>query len=197
MHGALNWINVMTYDYHGAWDGATGHNAPLAGGAPDLTTTIREYLALGVPREKLVLGFATYARSFGAVERAEPGAPSTQPGPDGPCGPESLTAAQAAEWVEKGRFVGYWDEVAAVPYAYSASERAWVSYDDARSYAAKLELLERERLGGAMFWAIDLDDVARGYPLIRQVSEALAARRGRASADESARFREAEALAAP
>ena len=25
----LDWIAVMAYDYHGAWDKATGHNAPM------------------------------------------------------------------------------------------------------------------------------------------------------------------------
>ena len=25
----LDWINVMTYDYHGQWDKKTGHVAPM------------------------------------------------------------------------------------------------------------------------------------------------------------------------
>ena len=25
----LDWINVMTYDYHGQWDKQTGHVAPM------------------------------------------------------------------------------------------------------------------------------------------------------------------------
>lgn len=182
MQAALNWINVMTYDYHGAWDQATGHNAPIAGGAPDITTSLAQYKEIGVPASKIVLGFATYARAFGAVDAASPGSPSTVPGPDGPCGKDSLTAAQAAGWVSSGRFTGYWDDVAQVPYAYSPSERAWVSYDDARSYEKKLELLRREGLAGAMFWAIDLDDVRAGYPLIRQVSESLGVSEARAAA---------------
>lgn len=31
----LDFINVMTYDFHGNWDGVTGHNSPLYKRAQD------------------------------------------------------------------------------------------------------------------------------------------------------------------
>ena len=31
----LDWINVMTYDYHGHWDKKTGHVAPFYGRPDD------------------------------------------------------------------------------------------------------------------------------------------------------------------
>lgn len=31
----LDFINVMTYDFHGAWDPMTAHNSPLYQGAAD------------------------------------------------------------------------------------------------------------------------------------------------------------------
>jgi chitinase len=35
----LDWIAVMTYDYHGQWDKKTGHNAPFFGRPDDWEPT--------------------------------------------------------------------------------------------------------------------------------------------------------------
>ena len=32
---SLDFINVMTYDFHGTWERVTGHNSPLFRGAQD------------------------------------------------------------------------------------------------------------------------------------------------------------------
>lgn len=171
IHEPLDWINLMTYDYHGDWDKKTGANAPLIDQGADIEESIAAYVAAGTPRGKLVLGFATYARGFGGVESATPGSPASLPGPEGPCGKDSLMVHHVADWVKTGRYQETWDVVTQTPYAYSKKEKAWITYENAKSYGIKLDFLKREKLGGAMFWAIDLDDVAHGYPLIRQVSE--------------------------
>ena len=42
------------------------------------------------------------------------------------------------------------------PYAYKGNQ--WVSYDDAAMIKFKSEYVKKMRLGGAMIWALDLDD---------------------------------------
>ncbi|RXG53489.1 putative chitinase 3, partial [Armadillidium vulgare] len=42
------------------------------------------------------------------------------------------------------------------PYAYSGNQ--WVSYDDAAMVQTKSEYILSKGLGGAMIWALDLDD---------------------------------------
>ncbi|MCH2108826.1 MAG: glycoside hydrolase family 18 protein [Polyangiaceae bacterium] len=176
IHEALNWINVMTYDYHGNWDKKTGANAPLGGGEPDIPSTIAMYKAAGVPADKIVLGFATYARGWGGVEEAKPGADGPEPGPSGACGKDSLKASEVEDWVNKGVYTSSWDEGSQTPFAYDAEKKFYVSYENQRSVDAKLDYLEAEGLRGGMFWAIDLDDTKKGYPLIRQVSERVLAK---------------------
>ncbi|TPG44298.1 chitinase, partial [Rhodanobacter glycinis] len=64
----LDFINVMTYDYHGHWEDATGHNSPLYPSPVDsgshvhhnINSTVSYWLALEAPAEKLLLGFPTY-----------------------------------------------------------------------------------------------------------------------------------------
>jgi GH18 family chitinase len=68
----LDFISIMSYDYHGSWDKKAGHNSPLFESqhdSPDdkrLTVdwTVRLYLTLGVPAEKLIVGIPYYGRSF-------------------------------------------------------------------------------------------------------------------------------------
>ena len=63
------------------------------------------------------------------------------------------------------------------PYAYKNNE--WVSFDDIDTIAQKIELLKKYRLGGAMIWALDLDDFngqctdGINYPLLKVVNKRL------------------------
>jgi chitinase len=72
---SLDWINVMSYDFHGPWDRRTNFNSPFApsrsdptrsgqGQYEDTTGTISLYSALGVPADKLVVGVPFYARQY-------------------------------------------------------------------------------------------------------------------------------------
>ncbi len=173
IHEPLDWINVMTYDYHGDWDKKIGDNAPLVDSGRDVEETVAAYVALGVPRTKIVMGLPTYARGFGGVKKDEKGASAPLTGPDSPCGKDSLSSHHVQAWIQAGRYARVWDAMTQTPHAYDKKNGFWISYDDEISYTKKLEFLERERLGGGMFWAIDQDDVKNGFPLIRQVSKQL------------------------
>ncbi|KAJ1972962.1 hypothetical protein H4R35_004384, partial [Dimargaris xerosporica] len=75
----VDFFNVMTYDFKGPWSQQTGHQACLTPAANDPTTSIwtsiNEYLAGGVPPNKIVLGVPFYGRGFANVA-ASPDNPS-------------------------------------------------------------------------------------------------------------------------
>lgn len=70
-----------------------------------------------------------------------------------------------------------WIEDQKVPYAYKDTE--WVGYDNIRNYKYKVDFLKENNFGGAMVWAIDLDDFLGSfcnegkYPLILELQSLL------------------------
>jgi chitinase len=170
-----DWINLMTYDFAGDWDPTTGMNAPNAKGGPGVQTSIANYLAAGVPPEKLVLGMPTYGHTFAGVETDKPKSPHKGKGPKARCTsePGSIAYFEVEEMLKAGQLKRYWDDETATPYAYDPKTKMWVTYDDPESFKKKLDVLQEKKLAGAMFWAIDLDDYKGGYPLISTVKNRL------------------------
>ena len=66
----LDWIAVMSYDYHGHWDKKTGHVSPFYHHPDDeyfyfnTNYTINYWIEKGSPRSKLVMGMPLYGQSF-------------------------------------------------------------------------------------------------------------------------------------
>ena len=76
----VDWINLLTFDYHGSWDGWTDFNSPFSldplepavgGGAIqsawNTKGTVDYYLANGVPAGKLVVGVPLYGKRYVGV----------------------------------------------------------------------------------------------------------------------------------
>jgi chitinase len=71
MGAVLDFVNIMGYDFSGAWDANTGHQANLyvSNSCPSCTPfsvqqVIDDYTNSGIPSEKLVLGMPLYGRAF-------------------------------------------------------------------------------------------------------------------------------------
>ncbi|XP_066481845.1 acidic mammalian chitinase-like [Tiliqua scincoides] len=182
----LDIISVMTYDFHGDWDTTTGCNSPLYAGSQWCEVDIfnckyaMEYWRnKGAPAEKLLMGFPTYGRSF---RLSNPGsthlcAPVSGAGP-----PASYTGA-AGYWAyfEVCDFIKdaqvEWLDEQKCPYAYKGD--VWVTYDNIYSYRCKVKYVKETKFGGAMVWAIDLDDYLGifcnegKYPLISELKRLL------------------------
>jgi chitinase len=186
---SFDWLNVMSYDFHGAFDDpvkvGTGVNAPLVqdstpNGPFSLKNTVEAYLQAGIPKEKIVLGMPTYGRSFivssplTATDNGY-GKPFRDAGPAGPATqvPGVLAYYEILAQLANGNLVKQWDNATLTPYAYSSQTGEWVSYDDTDSLAYKVSYVLEQGLGGAMVWSIDDDDFSNGFPLFNSIKSVL------------------------
>uniref|UniRef100_A0A8C6PGN3 chitinase n=1 Tax=Nothobranchius furzeri TaxID=105023 RepID=A0A8C6PGN3_NOTFU len=163
----LDFINVMTYDFHGTWEQFTGHNSPLFRGSEDFGDLIyfnvdyamKYWRDNGTPLEKLRMGFPAYGRTFRLTSsNTGVGAPASGPASAGPFTREAgFWAYYEVCTFLQGTTINWIDDQK-VPYAFKNSE--WVGFDNKESYEIKVRYLQEQKYGGAFVWALDLDDFA-------------------------------------
>ncbi|XP_058158931.1 acidic mammalian chitinase-like [Dasypus novemcinctus] len=182
----LDFISVMTYDFHGGWDTVTGHNSPLHQGSSDhgdfiyfnTEFAMKYWRDNGVPAEKLIMGFPTYGRTMRlTTSDTSVGAPISGPGSIGTYTREAGFWAYYEICTFLPEATTSWIEDQKVPYAYKGNE--WVGFDNIESYEHKVAFLKANQFGGAMVWALDLDDFLGNfcsegpYPLISKIKSLL------------------------
>ena len=185
IHPLLDWINLMSYDFHGPWgDPFTGHNAALHADpqnpAPEpgrssfnVATAVEHYLALGVPRDKLHVGMPFYGRGFAGVQGGSNGMYGTYTAPSSPGTWENGVYDYSdldSNYVNTNGYVRYWNDSARVPWLHNAAQGVFISYDDERSLREKAWLVQAAGLGGAMFWEFSCD---RNFELLGVLDEVL------------------------
>ena len=157
MTTSLDWVSVMTYDFHTGGTRA-GFNAALynhddpSNPKLNLHDAVQAILAKGVPRNKLVAGVPFYGRGWRGVESSavwSTGTGSLQVG-----GYNTI----AETLLKMPGYVRYWDDVAKVPWLYNADTKEWISYDDPQSMRLKGEYIAAQNLSGAMFWELSNDN---------------------------------------
>jgi chitinase len=164
IHQHLDWINVMTYDFHGSWDTTTGFNAPLASAPGDPTPTFNVSSALdawldgGTPPDKLTMGVPFYGRGWSGVEPDNAGLFQPATGAStGTYEPGVLDwhdlAASYIPTMER-----HYSEEAQVPWLHDPETGTMITYDDPESLRAKLATVNELGLGGVMFWELSGDD---------------------------------------
>jgi chitinase len=157
MAASLDWINVMTYDFHSGGSRA-GFNAALynhddpSNPRLNLHDAVQAILAKGVPRGKLVAGVPFYGRGWRGVESSDVWSPGT--------GTLQVGGYQiiAETFLKMPGYTRYWDDVAKVPWLYNAERKEWITYEDPQSMRLKGEYVARQTLAGAMFWELSHDN---------------------------------------
>ena len=190
----IDFANVMTYDAAGAWDSKSGHQSALyenphsdyAGKGFSIDSSIKNFLKLGAPANKLVVGAAFYTRGWEKVNNDGPdaslpglygtaekvnkdvdqtpgyGAKNDKPNKVGDGG------RNAGNWAWRNRdllmaaypgMTEYWDDTAKAPYLYSKETGSFFTYDNKRSIAEKCDYVNEHDLGGIITWTVSNDKV--------------------------------------
>ncbi len=154
--GSVDWYNVMTYDFFGAWDakGPTAPHSPLTSynGIPiagfNTDAAIQKYLGKGVPASKLNLGIGFYGRGWTGVTQDAPGGTATGPAPG--------TYEQGIEdYKILKSSCPVTGTIAGTAYAHCGSN--WWSYDTPSTITGKMGYVKNQGLRGAFFWEFSGD----------------------------------------
>ena len=171
----VDFYNVMTYDFHGGWEGTTGHQAAMTGDANnyDVTGAVQVFEDAGVDLNKVVIGAPAYTRAWGGVEdggtlgyqQAGKGADATGSFEAGVYDYKDLN-----QDVITGQTNLYWDDDNKAAFTYDGDE--FSSIETPATIAGKAAYVEEKDLGGMMFWALSNDGEGE-YSLVEAADDVL------------------------
>lgn len=163
----LDWVNIMSYDFHGGWEGTGPTNFqsnlypdpanPATGDAKlyDVHDAVQAVLAAGMPKSKVVVGVPFYGRGWKGVAAGVKG--------DG--------LYQSATGPAPGTFEAGFDDYKKLVlkngkrYTHPLTKQLWFydgnefwSYDDASVINLKATYVKDQGLGGLFSWSLDGDD---------------------------------------
>jgi GH18 family chitinase len=166
---SLDMANIMTYDFHGAWEtaGPTNFQAPLydsssspaAGTRFTVNDAIEKYLMRGFPADKITMGVPFYGRGWtGVPDNGQHGLY------------QSVTGATAAfpysqqpgvatykELAAAGKLANvYFDDTAKSSWAYDGTN--FYSIESPQSLKAKRQYIKTHGLAGIMMYSLEADD---------------------------------------
>ena len=166
---AVNWpevmkymdrVYLMTYDLINGYDTVTGHHTAMYSTPKQVFSTdnaVQYLISIGIPRNKLVVGAAFYARIWENVPATDNGL--YQPG-------KFKTSVGYNRFQEtfsqKEGFQQFWDNTAKAPYMYNATKKWFVTYDDPQSLRIKTQYAIDQQLNGIMFWQLANDRYRNG-----------------------------------
>jgi len=183
---SVDFINLMTYDFHGSWEDYTGANAPLSSRPGESKTdqtlndefAVNYWLQLGAPASIINLGMPIYGNSYILEDQSNTDyySPTSGPGDAGPYTDEAGTLGynEVCVSLQNGGWIEMFDDYYKTPYAYQGNQ--WVSYENTDSIAAKCQLVINYGLGGAMIWSLDTDDFqptcgSTAFPLLTAIND--------------------------
>ena len=170
----VDWMNVLTFDFHGSWETAGPTNfqsnlfpspfdpapRPTPGnpfpnnGSISIVGVVANYLSKGAAPDKIVMSVPFYAHGWTGVA----------PGPhgDGLYQPATGVAADVTyNQIAAHPGVVHHDSLTGATYKYDPATKTFWTYDDLRSITEKVWFIKALGLRGDMTWSLD-GDTANG-----------------------------------
>ncbi|XP_012944390.1 chitotriosidase-1 [Aplysia californica] len=165
----LDFVSIMTYDYHGTWEKVTGLASPLAAPAGDdlnVESTVQWYMGQGLTPQKLVMGLPAFGRSWtlASVSDTSVGAPAPTPGTKGRFTgePGMLSYYEICEYLYRGMTQTLQlDPLGQVAYGNLGNQ--WVTFENISTLNTKLDYILNNNFAGAMIWSLDHDDFTGAF----------------------------------
>ncbi|MBD3615414.1 MAG: hypothetical protein HUJ22_02495 [Gracilimonas sp.] len=170
IHDKVDHVNLMTYDFSGAWEGwVSWHNAAVYSGGltfpgmskplPSIDEKVKAFIAAGVPASKIGIGIDFYGYVWS-------GGTGTNTG--GVTSPNQAwdTAPTVQDNVPYHKIMNdyyhadnyRWDDQALGAYLSidqsGSSNDKFISYDDEKSIQAKFDYAREKGLGGTIIWEL-------------------------------------------
>ncbi|HEX3024140.1 MAG TPA: glycosyl hydrolase family 18 protein [Chitinophagaceae bacterium] len=156
----VNRINLMTYDLITGYDTVTGHHTALYSTAhqkESCNNAVKMLIKKGVPKNKLLIGAAFYARIWENVSNINNGL--YQKG--------NFLKGVSYKYFTKlfssdSGYVYHFDKKAMAATFYNAQKKWFVTFDNSISIAAKTKYAIKKHLNGIMFWQLADDSFTNG-----------------------------------
>lgn len=195
----IDQLNVMFYNQATIWEGVTWHDSALYDGGKVYPSTggkvasidgyVKKYLAAGIPASKLGLGVSLEIRIWqgGKVTGSTDGVTApmqtwTTTPKDWTSGTPLDSVAQLMQnYYTKPEYY-HWDAGARMPYLSinntGSADDKFISFNDPRSVAEKVDFVKQIGLGGLMIWHLRLDyqpekPAGQKRPIMKAIRQAL------------------------
>jgi chitinase len=163
----VDFMNVMTYDFTGAWTGYAGLNSPLDQDPADpgqngsVKTSMDLYAhTYGVPLAQLNIGTPFYGYVFRGVGALWAG-----------CSSCAVSQQNYGSYIKPLLHSSTWqkefDKSAKVPYLVNSKLPGFITYDGAASTGSKTRYIVKQRgFGGVFMWELSADYDGRSQDLL-------------------------------
>ena len=154
IQGVVDFINVMTYDFFGAWSPTTGHQANLyssPAGELSVDSSLNYIKSVTGSLEKMVMGIPAYGRAWGNVSVVNNG--TGQAFGTIPPGSYESGVFDFKDIVNfNSSYTRFYDDTIVASWIYNPSSQVYITYDDPTVITKKAEYVLSSNMLGMMIW---------------------------------------------